>query len=36
VYHGADFDIDYTELDTFVPGRVVVQVRFKAKTTKTP
>jgi hypothetical protein len=36
VYFGDDFDVGYTELDTFVPGRVAVQVRFKAKTTKTP
>ncbi len=30
------FDIDMTELDTFVPGRVGVPSRLKTKTTKTP
>jgi hypothetical protein len=30
------FDIDMTELDTFVPGRVgVPPIRLKAKTSKT-
>lgn len=33
---GDELDIDFTELDTFVPGRVFVpMLRLKTKTTKT-
>lgn len=32
-----EFDIDVTELDTFVPGRVFMPLlKLKTKTTKTP
>jgi hypothetical protein len=30
-----EFDIDCPVLETFVPARVAVQLRFKAKSTKT-
>ncbi len=30
------FDIEMTELETFVPARIFVPLRFKTKTTKTP
>lgn len=29
------FDVDYTELETFVPARIFVPLRLKTKTTKT-
>ena len=33
---GDEFDIDTTDLDTFVPGRVFVPLlKLKSKTTKT-
>jgi len=31
-----EFDIDYPELETFHPARVLVPFRLKTKTTKTP
>jgi hypothetical protein len=31
-----EFDIDMTELETFVPARIGVPLRLKTKTTKTP
>jgi hypothetical protein len=33
---GDEMDIDYVELETFVPASVVVPLELKTKTTKTP
>ena len=33
---GDEMDIDFVELDTFVPTRIFVRLSYKTKTTKTP